>query len=545
MILAQALAPPDSFLWSAFAPELLAAAGALTLMMLAVGGRRRMIVAIPIGLVAVALGALLISRDLVVPGAVTVAFGAGVVALPVGLAAAPPLMHVALAWWSAFGALALTVWQAIVPMQYADGALVATEAMGGSIAMDGIALFTRITVYTTVLFVLPLGHAYLRDREIHRPEFEPLLLLSATGMALLGAANDLITVFVTLEILSIALYIMAGMARRDRRSQEAAVKYFVMGAVASAILLYGLALIYVAVGSLDVPSIGLAVGLTTTPQRVVAIGLILTTVGLGFKVALVPFHTWTPDVYEGAPTNITAFMAAGTKAAAFAVLLRLYLLSFGSLADYWVPVLAVLAAITMIYGAVVALVQRDVKRILAYSALAHAGYAAIGVASANRAGLSATLWYLLTYAISTLAAFGVVLAIERTNRRAVALVDLRGLGRTSPFLAGILSIALLSLAGLPPTVGFVGKLTVFEAGLQSGLTWLVVVGVISSVIAAFFYLRLMGMMFLEDPDEAADEPLYAGGWGFAVNVAAILVLFLGIQPSFLLDLAEASAILVR
>jgi NADH-quinone oxidoreductase subunit N len=545
VILAQALAPPDSFLWSAFAPELLAAAGALTLMMLAVGGRRRMIVAIPIGLVAVALGAFLISRDLVVPGAVTVAFGAGVVALPVGFAAAPPLMHVALAWWTALGSLVLTLWQAFVPMQYGDGTLIATEAMGGSIAMDGIALFTRITVYVTVLFVLPLGHAYLRDREIHRPEFEPLLLLSAIGMTLLGAANDLITVFVTLEILSIALYVMAGMARRDRRSQEAAIKYFVMGAVASAILLYGMALIYVAVGSLDVPSIGLAVGLTTTPQRVVAIGLILMTVGLGFKVALVPFHTWTPDVYEGAPTNVTAFMAAGTKAAAFAALLRLYLLSFGSLSDYWVPVIAVLAAVTMIYGAVVALVQRDVKRILAYSALAHAGYAAIGVASANRAGLSATLWYLLTYAISTLAAFGVVLAIERTNRRAVALVDLRGLGRTSPFLAGILSIALLSLAGLPPTVGFVGKLTVFEAGLQAGLAWLVVVGVISSVIAAFFYLRLMGMMFLEDPDESADEPLYAGGWGFAVNVAAILVLFLGIQPSFLLDLAEASAILVR
>jgi len=545
VILAQALAAPETFVWSAFAPELLATAGALTLMLLAVAGRRRMLVALPVGAIAVALGAFLISRDLVAPGAVTVVFGAGVVALPIGLAAAPPMMHAAVAWWSALGSLVLTLWQAMGPMQYQDGALIATEAMGGSIAMDGIALFTRVTVYVTVLFVLPLGHAYLRDREIHRPEYEPLLLFSAVGMTLLGAANDLIILFVALEILSIALYVMCGMARRDRRSQEAAVKYFVMGAVASAILLYGMALIYVAVGSLDIPSIGLAVGLTSTPQRVVAIGLILTTVGLGFKVALVPFHAWTPDVYQGAPTNVTAFMAAGTKAAAFAVVLRLYLVSFGSLADYWVPVIAVLAAITMVYGAVVALVQHDVKRILAYSALAHAGYAAIGVASANRAGLSATLWYLLTYAIGTLAAFGVVLAIERSNRREVTLADLRGLGRTSPFLAGIFSIALLSLAGLPPTIGFVGKLTVFEAGLQADLAWLVVIGVISSVIAAFFYLRLMGMMFLEDPDESADEPLYAGGWGFAVNVAAILVLFLGIQPSFLLDLADASTILVR
>ena len=538
-------AVPTDIAWSTFAPELVAVGAALTLLLFAVAGRRRMWVAVPVAIVGLAIGVALVASGQAVPGIVAIAYGAAALALTIGLATSPPILHSWLAGLGAAGALAMTVWQAVVPMQLSTDGLTAISALEGSVALDGIALFTRITVYTTTLLVLPLGHAYLREREVHRPEFEPLLLLSASGMAVLGAANDLITFFVALEVLSIALYVMSGIARRDRRSQEAAIKYFVLGAVASAILLYGMALLFVATGTLDLPAIGNAISVFTTPYRVVVIGMVLVTVGLGFKVALVPFHAWVPDVYEGAPTNVTAFMAAATKAAAFAGLLRLYVTAFGPLTDLWVPILAVLAAITMLYGALVALVQQDVKRILAYSALSHAGYAAIGVAAASPEGVSGTLWYLLTYALSTLAAFGAVIAVERRNHRSVTLGDLRGLGRTSPALAGILTVALLSLAGLPPLAGFVGKLQVFTAGVDAGLTWLVVIGVVSSVIAAFFYLRIMGMMFLEEPFEGMLEPSYSTGWSLGVNLAAALVVYLGLQPAILLDLADKSATLAR
>ncbi len=538
-------AVPTDIAWSTFAPELVMVGAALTLLLFAVAGRRRMWVAVPVAVVGLAIGVVLVAAGQALPGIVAIAYGAAALALTIGLATSPPVLHSWLAGLGAAGALAMTVWQAIVPMQLSTDGLTAVSALEGSVALDGIALFTRLTVYTTTLLVLPLGHAYLREREVHRPEFEPLLLLSATGMAVLGAANDLITFFVALEVLSIALYVMSGIARRDRRSQESAIKYFVLGAVASAILLYGMALLFVATGTLDLPAIGSAISVFTTPYRVVVIGMVLVTVGLGFKVALVPFHAWVPDVYEGAPTNVTAFMAAATKAAAFAGLLRLYVTAFGPLTDLWVPVLAVLAAITMLYGAVVALVQQDVKRILAYSALSHAGYAAIGVAAASPEGVSGTLWYLLTYALSTLAAFGAVIAVERRNHSSVTLGDLRGLGRTSPALAGILTVALLSLAGLPPLAGFVGKLQVFSAGVDAGLTWLVVIGVVSSVIAAFFYLRIMGMMFLEEPVEGMLEPSYSTGWSLGVNLAAALVVYLGLQPAILLDLADKSATLAR
>ena len=549
-MLAQAAAPTE-VAWSTFAPEVVVVAAALVLMLFAVAGRRRMLVAAPVAVVGVAVGVLLMASGQAVPGVVAIVYGAAVLALTFGLAAVPPTLHSWLAGLGALGALVLTGWQAFVPMQVSAEGLTVTTAMEGSVALDGIALFTRITVYTTLLVTLPLGHAYLRDREVHRPEFEPLLLLSTAGMALLGMANDLITLFVALEILSISLYVLSGLARRDRRSQESALKYFLMGSVASAILLYGMALLYVATGTVDLPAIGEAIGLVSTPYALVLIGMILVVVGLGFKVALVPFHSWVPDVYEGAPTNVTAFMAAATKAAAFAALLRLSHVTFGLLADVWVPVLAGLAAVTMMYGAVVALVQQDVKRILAFSALSHAGYAAIGVAAAARGGVGAetavggTLWYLLTYALSTLAAFGAIIAVERRNRRAVSLADLRGLGRTSPALAGIMLLALLSLAGLPPLVGFIGKLQVFTAGVQAGLTWLVAVGVVSSVIAAFFYLRIAGMMFLEEPAEDVLEPAYSTGWSLGVNLAAALVVYLGVQPAILLDLANRTSEVAR
>ncbi|MGA1775285.1 MAG: NADH-quinone oxidoreductase subunit N, partial [Nitriliruptoraceae bacterium] len=323
----------------------------------------------------------------------------------------------------------------------------------------------------------------------------------------------------------------------------------------SAVLLYGMALLYLATGSLDLPAIGAALPSVLVPAPVLAVALVLVAVGVGFKVALAPFHLWAPDVYQGAPTSITALMAAATKAAAFALLLRLALVALPALGATWAPALAVLAAASMLYGAVAALVQADLKRILAYSSVTHAGYAAIGVVARSTDGLGATMTYLLTYAVGSLAAFGVIIAVERRRRGEVTLATIRGLGRTSPLLAGILSLALLSLAGIPLTAGFVGKLEVFRAGVAAGWTWLVVVGVLSSVIAAGFYLRIAGVMFLEeagaaagDADEvaAADRlPVLSTGLSAATALSAALVLVVGLQPALLLELAARASVLVR
>ncbi len=535
----------DQVQWSSFAPELPPTVTALVLLLVAIAGRRKHAVAIPTAVVAIGLGGWLVSQDVVVPGIVAIALGAAAPALVVAFAARPSLIQAWGAVLSLLAALVLTGWQYAVVLAPGGGLIAPQEALQGALANDGIAFFTRLTVYLTAVLVIPIGYGYLQDRRINRAEVEPLVLLCVVGMVALGTANDLITLFVSLEVLSLALYVLAGLARRDRRSQEASLKYFVLGAIASAILLYGMALVYVATGAVDLPGIGASIGLVTTPRFVAALGLGLITVGVGFKVALAPFHLWTPDVYQGAPTNITAFMAAATKAAGFAAALRLFLVAFPSLEALWVPVLSVLAAITMLYGAYVAVVQRDIKRMLAYSSITHAGYATIGVVAGSDAGLSATLWYLLTYAVATIGAFGCVVALERVRRGEVALVDLRGLGKTSPALAGILALCLLSLAGIPATAGFIGKLAVFEAGVRAGLTWLVVIGVVSSVVAAFFYLRIAGMMFLEDADEGRGLPIVTTGLSVGVSISAVLVIYLGVQPQLFLQLAESAAALVR
>ena len=548
MVLAQGVTSVPDVAWSSFAPELAVTTAALVLLLIAIAKGRQQLVAVPAGLLAVLGGGWLVTQDVVVPGGVAIALG---VALPALVFAFPRRGSLVQAWGAGLtlvGALVLTGWQyvAVLDVGAADATtIIPQSALAGALANDGIAFFTRVTVYLSALLVVPIGYGYLQDRRINRAEVEPLLLLTVVGMAALGTANDLITVFVAVEILSLALYVLAGLARRDRRSQESSLKYFVLGAVASAILLYGMALTYVAAGTLSLPGIGEALGLVVTDRTVAVLGLGLVTVGVGFKVALVPFHLWVPDVYQGAPTNVTAFMAAATKAAGFAAILRLYLVAFPALQSLWVPVVSVLAALTMLYGAYLAVVQRDLKRMLAYSSITHAGYAAVGVVAVSDAGLSATLWYLLTYAVSTLGAFACVIAVERTRRGEVGLATLRGLGKTSPAIAGILALSLLSLAGLPPTAGFVGKLVVFQAGVEAGLTWLVVIGVASSVVAAFFYLRIAGVMFLEEPDPDRPLPAASGGLTAGIAVAATLVVFLGIQPQLFLQVADTAAALVR
>lgn len=527
--------------WSAFAPELVLVGAALLLLVIGVMDRGRTAAGVLGGLVAAGVGVWIMVVDSSVAGAVAVAFGAAVAASAVGFATRPPLARVWIAEAGVLAAFALAGWQWAAIYEATGGA----TFVSGAIAVDGVALYTRFTVLATALLVLPIGYAYLEERGASRPEFEPLLLLSATGMTILGAAGDLLIVFIAIELLSFGLYIMAGLARRDRRSQEASLKYFLLGAVTSAVLAYGIALVYAGTGTVDLGLIAEGVGVVTTPEGVVLLGVAFVTVGLGFKAAAVPFHFWTPDVYQGSPTNVTAFMAAATKAAAFAAILRVFLLAFGPLDDAWVPVLAVVAAITLLLGAIAAVVQRDVKRVLAYSSIAHVGFALTGVVAADELGLSATLYYLLTYAVTVVAAFGCVIAIERRRRGEVALVDLRGLGRRAPVLAGVFGLSLLSLAGIPATAGFMGKFAVFRAALNAGLGWLVIVGVVSSVIAGFFYLRLIAAMFLEEPDEATEEPILTTGLSAGIAAAAAAIVVLGVLPDAFVTLADQAAAIAR
>jgi NADH-quinone oxidoreductase subunit N len=441
--------------------------------------------------------------------------------------------------------MAVVAWQWVT---YAEEGLVQPQSLlADMVAVDGVALFTRIIVCLAALITIPLGWMYVEQRRIHRAEYYPLLLFAAVGMNLLASATDLIMVFIAIEILSLGLYVLTGFATRDLTSQESAFKYFLLGSFSSAILLYGIALTYGITGSTNIAEAGRALTMVATDtMTVAAMGLLL--VGFAFKTALVPFHMWTPDVYQGAPTPITGFMAAGTKAAAFAAFLRVFTGAFAPLQWSWVPVIWTVAVITMMAGAILAVIQTDVKRMLGYSAIAHAGYVLIGVLSVNASGVSGTLFYLLVYAMMSIGAFGVLSMVERRQQRAVAIADLRGLWRRNPVPTVMLGLFLFSLAGIPGTAGFMAKLAVFRAGLEAGQVVLVVVAVISSVIAAFFYLRVTVAMIMDDePVEFASEPPAALTLGTRTGLAltGAVVVLLGVLPGVVVDLSATAASLVR
>jgi NADH-quinone oxidoreductase subunit N len=410
----------------------------------------------------------------------------------------------------------------------------------GMVAIDGVGLFATMILLVTTALVIVGSFDYLTQRRIHRFEFYPLLLLATAGMVLLATANDLIMVFVAIEVLSLALYVMAGLARRDYGAQEASMKYFLLGAFSSAILLYGLALAFGATGTTNIARI--AAQATTADGRLIFAAAALLAVGFAFKIGAVPFHMWTPDVYQGAPTAVTGFMAAGTKAAAFAALLRVFLVSFGALQWDWRPVFWVIAVATMALGSLVAIVQSDVKRMLAYSSIAHAGFVLVGLVAASGQGVAGSLFYLLVYAVTTVGAFAAVMASAPAGRERLALSDWSGLGQRHPVFAGAMTLFLLSLAGIPPTAGFMGKFFVFQAAVQAGQSGIVVAGVLASVIASFFYLRLIVLMWLQPPVEDADELGASVPVSIVLGLTAAATLAFGVYPQVMMDLAKAAAI---
>jgi NADH-quinone oxidoreductase subunit N len=385
-----------------------------------------------------------------------------------------------------------------VSLAMTDQSPVAFQAMAVS---DGYSLFFNLVFLVTAALSSLIAIDYLGRNDLQRGEYYALLLFSTSGMMLMAAAADLIVVFLGLEIMSVALYILAGFSRGQRASAEAAMKYFILGAFASAFFLYGAALTYGATGTTNLNQIGdwlSRSGMPHDPMALVGLGLLL--VGFAFKVAAVPFQWWTPDVYQGAPTSVTAFMSVGAKAAGFAALIRVLHSAFGGLAYVadWAVAIAALAALTMTVGNVAALAQKDVKRMLAYSSIAHAGYILVGVAAANDIGIRGVLFYLLAYAFMNVGAFAVACVVEQRGAFSTTLADYAGLSRREPLLAAAMSVFMLSLTGVPPLVGFWGKLFVFRAAVEAGLSWLVIVGVINSAISAFYYLGLVVQMTMRD-----------------------------------------------
>ncbi|TYP89667.1 NADH-quinone oxidoreductase subunit NuoN [Blastococcus xanthinilyticus] len=444
---------------------------------------------------------------------------------------------------------------------------------GGALAVDGPTLFLQATIaglgaLSILLFAErsldPARSAFVvsaavpagspRDRELVttqrvQTEVYPLALFAIGGMLLFVAANDLLVMFVALEVLSLPLYLISGMARRRRLlSQEAAVKYFLLGAFASAFFLYGLALVYGATGSVRLRDIREAVTAESGGVLMV-LGLGLLVVGLLFKASVAPFHSWTPDVYQGAPTPVTAFMAACTKVAAFGAILRLLYVAFGAAEWTWRPLIYAAAIISMIVGAVLGLTQTDLKRMLAYSSVAHAGFLLTGVigfgAGGDGSGLAATMFYLVTYGLTTLGAFAVLTLVRDGDGEAGHLSQWAGLGARSPLTAAVMSLFLLALAGIPLTAGFTGKFAVFRAAIEQGAWPLAVVALLASAVAAFFYLRVIVLMYFSDP--VADGPT-VGVPGLPTTivlaVTATATLALGILPGAVLDLAGRAAIFV-
>lgn len=430
-------------------------------------------------------------------------------------------------------------------VKYADPAAVAPY-----FAVDGFSWVLSLVICLVAALAAFEGGAYLPEHRIDRSEFFQLLLWATVGAMALVASSDMLSLFVSLETMSLGTYCLIGL-RRTPRSIEAALKYFLLGSFAAALLLFGAALLYGATGHTDFAGIaqGIAEHHLGSKGTLVVFGSVLVLAGLLFKVAVVPFHAWTPDAYEGAPTAATAFMASVVKTAAFGVLLRVLLIAFGGVAlknwgTGWPPVLAFLAVITMVFANVVAGRQSSVKRMLAYSSIAHAGYALVGVVATLRspAAASSVVLYLAVYAIATSGAFGSLMLTGSYQREATSYEDLAGLGRRSPAIALVFSVFLLSLAGIPPLAGFFGKLTVFRAAMEADLTVLVVIALINSLVGAYYYLKVLVYMYMREPapEAVVAVPMRAPMLSFALVVAAMLVLWIGVLPATAIDVVSAA-----
>jgi NADH-quinone oxidoreductase subunit N len=447
--------------------------------------------------------------------------------------------------WGILMALGLTI--------YLGARDVTGYAFSQMIALDPFAIFFTALFLAASFVTVLMSIDYIKSGALYHGEYLSLLLLATVGMILMVKGSDLIIIFLGIETLSLAVYVLAGFLRKNRKSTESSLKYFLLGAFSSAFLLYGIALVYGATGSTKLAEIALYIEearLLSHPMVLASLALLL--VGFGFKVALVPFHMWTPDVYEGAPTPVTAFMSVGVKGAAFAALLRVLLTAFPSLTGNWAGLLWILAVCTMTVGNVVAISQTNIKRMLAYSSIAHAGYLLVAVVAGGDLGTTSLLYYLLVYTMMNLGAFTVVIAYGRKGGNPapsvegqLALSSYGGMAKRYPLLAASMAIFMFSLAGIPPLSGFVGKFYIFSAAVKQGYVGLAVIGVLNSLISVFFYLRITVLMYMRDPEDEALTLSLTPALTFTLALTVCATIGMGMFPSFWVGLAErAVAMLV-
>jgi len=415
------------------------------------------------------------------------------------------------------------------------------STLSDTLAVDRYGLFFTLLFCVVSALTLLMSMSYLETTEIQTGDYYSLVLFSTLGMVLMATATDLIVIFLGLEVMSIAAYALAGIARSELRSNEAALKYFLLGAFASGFLLFGIALLYGATGHTALPQIAQRLTMVAGEQRLlVTAGMALLIVGFGFKVAAVPFHVWAPDVYEGSPTSVTALMAVGIKAAAFAAFARVFMHTLVIFSGDWTGVLWVLAVLTMTVGNVTALVQRNLKRMLAYSSIAHAGYLLVGMVAGGEAGGSAVLFYLIGYAFMTLGAFAVVIALGRRGQPNENLDDYNGVGFRSPFLGAAMAIFMLSLSGIPPLAGFVGKFYIFSAAVKSGYVGLAIIGVLNSVVSVYYYVGVLVRMYMTEGSTDVTAPS-SRPYLFATLLLTMSgTILLGLFPSSLAEVARQS-----
>ena len=406
-------------------------------------------------------------------------------------------------------------------------------AFAGAYGVDGLSAGLKTWLVGISIGVLLYSRDYLVGRTLERGEYYVLVLFAVAGMMIMVSAKHLLTLYLGLELLSLSQYALVALSRDDGEASEAAMKYFVLGALASGMLLYGMSMVYGATGTLNLDLVRGALGAGGAESVGARFGLVFLIVGIAFKLGAVPFHMWIPDVYEGAPTSVATFISTAPKIAAFAMLVRLLVDGLGALGADWQAMLAILAALSMVVGNLVAIAQTNVKRMLAYSTISNVGFLLLGAVGATAEGFSAAMFYAITYSFTTLAAFGVLLALSRGGFEAVLLDDLAGLAKRNALLAAVMMVAMISLAGVPPLVGFYAKLSVLRAVVDAGFLWLAVLGVAMSVVGAFYYLRVVKLMYFDEP-VVHEEVRPAGdvSAGLAVNGAAVLVL--GIFPGLIM-----------
>lgn len=413
-------------------------------------------------------------------------------------------------------------------------------AFSGQYLSDPFAFFFKVVFLVSTALILLMSIGYLKSERIDKGEFYAMILFATLGMMLMVSAVDLLILYIGLEMMSISIYILAGFLKRERRSSEAALKYLLMGGFSSAILLYGIVMLYGLTGSIGLREIASTLSTDTASNPALIMGMVMLVAGFGFKIAAVPFHMYIPDVYEGAPIPVAALLSAASEVAGLAILLRVFLVAIPELQDRWTMLFYLLSLLTMTVGNVVAIAQSNIKRMLAYSSIAHIGYLLIGLVVGREMGISATLLYTLVYALMTLGAFAIVILLCVGEVKGERIDDFTGLAQRSPMAAAAMLIFLLSLAGVPPTAGFVGKFYLFGAAIERGYVWLAVIAVINSAISVFYYMKVVVAMYMRDlPPQgltlSSSRPLQ-----FAVLVTLVATIAIGIYPGPFLELAKAS-----